>query len=38
MAKHNVIKINTPDLQFAGILEYWVKGNKPIGRLDKIER
>ncbi len=28
MAKRNVIWTRTADLQFAGILEYWVKGNK----------
>lgn len=27
MAKHNVIWTRTADIQFAGILEYWVKRN-----------
>ena len=28
MAKRNVIWTRTADIQFAGILEYWVKHNK----------
>jgi plasmid stabilization system protein ParE len=28
MAKHNVIWTRTADIQFIGILEYWVKRNK----------
>ena len=28
MAKHNVIWTRTADIQFVGILEYWVKRNK----------
>ena len=28
MAKRNVIWTKTADLQFVGILEYWVKRNK----------
>jgi plasmid stabilization system protein ParE len=28
MAQHNVIWTRTADLQFVGILEYWVKQNK----------
>lgn len=28
MAKRNIIWTRTADIQFAGILEYWVKRNK----------
>lgn len=28
MVKHNIIWTKTADIQFVGVLEYWVKRNK----------
>jgi len=36
MAKRNVIWTRTADLQFVGILEYWVKRNKSIAYSKKL--
>ncbi len=36
MAKQNVVWTKTADIQFAGILEYWIKRNKSISYSKKL--
>src|SRR6056297_1891146 len=36
MAKRNVVWTKTADIQFVGILEYWIKRNKSISYSNKL--